>query len=182
MAPLLAISRAIDRLNVFIGKAVSWLILASILVSAGNAVSRKLFLASSNAWLELQWYLFGGAYLLAAAYTLQRDEHVRIDVVSGLLSKRARDWIDLIGHVVMLMPFTILMIIELTPFVANSVRQGEISSSAGGLVIWPAKLLILIGFVLLFFQGISEIIKRIAVLSGMISDPRRPAVAPAPPA
>ncbi|MCX5496860.1 TRAP transporter small permease subunit [Kaistia dalseonensis] len=171
MDALLSLSRGIDRLTASIGRSVSWLILAAILVSAINATVRKLFDTSSNAWLELQWYLFGGAYLLAAAYTLQRNEHIRIDIVSNLLPKRVRDYIDLFGHFLMLMPFVILMIYESIPFVARSVAQGEHSPNAGGLLLWPAKALILAAFVLLFIQGISEIIKRIAIIRGLIEDP-----------
>jgi TRAP-type mannitol/chloroaromatic compound transport system permease small subunit len=176
---LLRISRAIDRATVAIGQSVSWLILAAILVSAGNATVRKLFSVSSNAWLELQWYLFGAAFLLAAAYTLQRNEHIRIDIISNRLPARLRDWIDLLGHTLMLMPFTIVMIREATPFVLRSIRLGEVSSSFGGLILWPAKALILAGFLLLFIQGLSEIIKRIAVMRGLIEDPHRRAAAAA---
>ena len=110
MRLLIGLSSAIDAVTAFLGRAVAWLILAAVLVSAGNAVIRKAFDMSSNAWLELQWYLFGAVFLLAAAYTLQRNEHIRIDIVSGMLSKRARDWIDLFGHVFFLMPFVLLML------------------------------------------------------------------------
>lgn len=171
MAGLLALSRAIDRLNELIGKWVGWLILVSILVSAGNAVIRKTFNMSSNAWLELQWYLFGAAFLLAAAYTLKQNEHIRIDIVYGLFSRRTQHWIDLFGHVFFLMPFVILMISYFVPYVSLSYRSGEVSSSAGGLIIWPAKSLLLIGFLLLGLQGISEIIKKIAIMSGHMDDP-----------
>jgi TRAP-type mannitol/chloroaromatic compound transport system permease small subunit len=170
---LLRTSANVDRFTAAIGRAVSWLILASVLISAGNAISRKAFSLSSNAWLELQWYLFGAAYLLAAAFTLQRNEHIRIDIVSNLLSARVRDWIDLFGHVVMLMPFVILMIRESLPFVLYSFRLQEWSSNAGGLIVWPAKALILAGFLLLFVQGLSEIVKRIAIMRGLIEDPHR---------
>ncbi len=167
----LALSRAIDRLNEFIGKWVSWLILAAILVSAGNAVIRKMFNASSNAWLELQWYLFGAAFLLAAAYTLKQNEHIRIDIVYGLFSRRVQHWIDLFGHIFFLMPFAVLMSVYLVPYVARSVRSGEMSTNAGGLIIWPAKALLLAGFLLLALQGVSEIIKKIAVMRGRMDDP-----------
>ena len=123
MGALLRISNAIDRATAFIGQSVTWLILLSILVSAGNATSRKLFALSSNAWLELQWYLFAGAYLLAAAYTLQRNEHIRIDIISNLLPKTVRNWIDIFGHAVMLLPFVILMIKEATPWFVRSYRH-----------------------------------------------------------
>ncbi|MGI6856574.1 TRAP transporter small permease subunit [Mesorhizobium sp. 1B3] len=171
MAGLLALSRAIDRLNEFIGKWVAWLILLSILISAGNAVIRKAFNVSSNAWLELQWYLFGAAFLLAAAYTLKQNEHIRIDIVYGLFSRRIQHWIDLLGHVFFLMPFVLLMIYYFVPYVMLSFRSGEMSSSAGGLIIWPAKALLLIGFTQLGIQGISEIIKKIAIMRGLIEDP-----------
>ena len=171
MSALLALSRGIDRFNEVIGKAVSWLILLAILVSAGNAVIRKVFNSSSNAWLELQWYLFGAAFLLAAAYTLRQNEHIRIDIVYGALSRRKQHWIDLLGHLFFLMPFVILMISYFIPYVALSFRSGEMSSSSGGLIIWPAKALLLVGFVLLGLQGISEIIKKIAIMRGDMDDP-----------
>lgn len=171
MGGLLALSRGIDRLNEFIGKAVGWLILLAILVSAGNAVIRKAFNMSSNAWLELQWYLYGAAFLLAAAYTLKQNEHIRIDIIYGLFSRRKQHWIDLFGHVFFLMPFVLLMLYYFVPYFLLSFRSGEASSSAGGLVIWPAKLMLLIGFFLLALQGISEIIKKIAVMRGDIEDP-----------
>jgi len=171
MSALLALSRGIDRFNEVIGKAVSWLILLAILVSAGNAVIRKVFNSSSNAWLELQWYLFGAAFLLAAAYTLRQNEHIRIDIVYGALSRRKQHWIDLLGHLFFLMPFVILMISYFIPYVALSFRSGEMSSSSGGLIIWPAKALLLVGFVLLGLQGISEIIKKIAIMRGDLEDP-----------
>lgn len=171
MRGLLRLSSAIDATCAFVGRAVSWLVLAAVLVSAGNAVIRKVFDMSSNAWLELQWYLFGAVFLFAAAYTLQRNEHIRIDIVSGRLAKRTRDWIDLFGHLIMLMPLLVLMIWLLIPYVRNSVLIQEVSSNAGGLIIWPAKAMILAGFLLLFLQGVSEIIKRIAVISGAIEDP-----------
>lgn len=171
MAALLALSRAIDRVNEVIGRCVAWLILLAVLISAANAIIRKTFNISSNAWLELQWYLFGAAFLLAAAYTLKQNEHIRIDVVYGMFSRRVQHWIDLLGHVFFLMPFTILMICYFVPYVSLSVRSGEMSSSAGGLILWPAKALLLIGFVQLGFQGVSEIIKKIAVMRGDIDDP-----------
>lgn len=171
MAGLLALSRIIDRINEAIGKTVSWAILVAILVSAGNAVVRKTFNMSSNAWLELQWYLFGAAFMLAAAYTLKQNEHIRIDIVYGMFSRRVQHWIDLFGHVFFLMPFVTLMIYYLIPYVGLSYRSGEMSSSAGGLILWPAKALLLIGFLQLFFQGISEIIKKIAIMRGDMEDP-----------
>src|SRR5919107_3725821 len=137
VSALLVLSALIDRTNVFIGKVVSWLVLVAVLVSAGNAVIRKAFDMSSNAWLELQWYLFGAVFMIAAAYTLQRNEHIRIDIVSGNLSKRTRDWIDLAGHLFFLMPFILLMLWLLVPYVMRSVRSQEMSGSASGLIIWP---------------------------------------------
>jgi TRAP-type mannitol/chloroaromatic compound transport system permease small subunit len=171
MRPLLRLSAAIDSFTVFVGQAVSWLILAAVLISAGNAIVRKALDTSSNAWLELQWYLFSAVFLLAASYTLQRNDHIRIDIVSGMLSKTARSWIDLIGHVFMLMPFVILMVYEAYPFVMTSYLQQENSANAGGLIIWPAKALLLAGFLMLAIQGVSEIIKRIAIMQGLIPDP-----------
>ena len=171
MAGLLALSRAIDRLNEFIGKWVGWLILASILISAINAVIRKAFNMSSNSWLELQWYLFGAAFLLAAAYTLKQNEHIRIDIIYGLWSRRVQHWIDLLGHVFFLMPFVLLMIYYFVPYFLLSFRTQEVSTNAGGLIIWPAKFLLLLGFFLLGLQGISEIIKKIAVMQDLIPDP-----------
>lgn len=171
MVGLLALARAIDRMNEFIGKWISWLILLAVLVSAGNAVIRKAFNMSSNAWLELQWYLFGAAFLLAAAYTLKQNEHIRIDIVYGMFSRRVQHWIDLFGHIFFLMPFVVLMIFYFVPYVSLSFHSGEVSSSAGGLVIWPAKSLLLIGFSLLGLQGVSEIIKKIAIMHGDMDDP-----------
>jgi TRAP-type mannitol/chloroaromatic compound transport system permease small subunit len=168
---LIALSRGIDAVSAFIGRCVIWLILAAVLVSAVNAVVRKGFDVSSNAWLELQWYLFGAVFMLAAAYTLQRNEHIRIDILSSRLSKRTRDLIDIAGHSLMLIPFTALMIYLCWPFFFGAYRSGEMSGSAGGLIIWPARSFILLGFVLLFAQGISELIKRIAVIRELIPDP-----------
>ncbi|PST21900.1 C4-dicarboxylate ABC transporter [Mesorhizobium plurifarium] len=171
MKPLLGFSRMIDAVTEKIGKAVSWLILVAVLVSAGNAVIRKAFNMSSNAWLEAQWYLFGAAFMFAAAYTLSQNEHIRIDVVYGMFSRRVQHWIDLFGHVFFLMPFVLLMLYYLVPYVRMSYVSGELSSSAGGLIIWPAKAILLIGFVLLALQGVSEIIKKIAIMTGNMDDP-----------
>lgn len=171
MGGLLTLSSGIDRVNEWIGKAVSWLILIAVVVSAANAIVRKVFSTSSNAWLELQWYLYGAAFLLAAAYTLKQNEHIRIDIVYGMWSRRVQHWIDLIGHLLFLMPFVGLMLYYFVPWVSRSFHNGEMSSNAGGLILWPAKSLLLIGFFLLFLQGISEIIKKIAVMQGLIEDP-----------
>lgn len=171
MAGLIALSSAIDRFNSFVGRWVAWLILAAVLVSAGNAIIRKIFSMSSNAWLELQWYLFGAAFLLAAAYTLRDNEHIRVDIVYGMFSRRTQHLIDLFGHVFFLMPFALLMMFYLFPYVSLSYRSGEMSTNAGGLILWPAKSLLLISFILLVVQGISEIIKKIAILHGDMDDP-----------
>jgi TRAP-type mannitol/chloroaromatic compound transport system permease small subunit len=179
MAGLLALSRLIDTVSVFIGKSVIWLVLVAVLVSAYNAMVRYLgdaikFLPiprASNSLLELQWYLYGAVFLLAAAYTLQRNEHIRIDIVSSWFSKRTRDWIDLVCHVFFLLPFVLLMVWLSWPWVLRSYMSGEISTNSGGLIIWPAKALVLAGFALLTAQAISEIIKRAAVIAGIIEDP-----------
>ena len=170
MAGLLALSRVIDRANEFIGKSVSWLILLAILVSAANAVIRKVFDTSSNAWLELQWYLFGAAFMLAAAYTLKQNEHIRIDIVYGMFPRRVQHWIDLLGHILFLMPFVTLMVIYFVPYVSLSIRSGEMSNNSGGLIVWPAKAFIVIGFAQLFLQGISELIKRVAIIADIIPE------------
>ncbi|TGD65530.1 TRAP transporter small permease subunit [Tabrizicola sp. WMC-M-20] len=171
MAFLLVISRGIDRFNEIIGRGVAWLILLSALVSAGNAVIRKVLNTSSNAWLELQWYLFGAAFLLAAAYTLKQNEHIRIDILYGTFSRKTQHLIDLFGHVFFLMPFVLLMTWYFWPYFTQSFLNQEVSTNAGGLIIWPAKFLLLAGFVLLSIQGVSEIIKKIAILRGLMEDP-----------
>ena len=171
MKALLGFSRLIDDATENIGKAVAWLILVAVLVSAGNAIVRKVLNTSSNAWLEAQWYLFGAAFMLAAAYTLRQNEHIRIDIVYGLFSRRKQHWIDLLGHCFFLMPFVLLMVYFLVPYVLMSYRSGEGSSSAGGLIVWPAKAILLGGFLLLMVQGVSEIIKKIAIMRGDMDDP-----------
>ena len=171
MNALLALSRVIDAVNFRIGKVLSWLIVAAVAVSATNAVIRKLFDTSSNAWLELQWVLFGAVFLLCSPWTLLSNEHIRIDIVNNLLPKRTRDTIDVIGHLFFLLPLTIIMVITSVPFFLRSFRINEQSMNAGGLPQWPAKGLVLIGFALLLVQGISELIKRIAVMKGAIPDP-----------
>jgi TRAP-type mannitol/chloroaromatic compound transport system permease small subunit len=167
----LRLSAGIDRLNEAIGKSAYWLILVAVLVSTINAIVRKAFDVSSNAWLELQWQLFGAVFMLCAAYTFLKNEHIRIDIVSSRLPKAVRDWIDLLGHFLFLMPFVILMIVDGWPFFLASWRINEQSTNAGGLPQWPPKFLIPFGFFLLFLQGISEIVKRIAVMRGLIPDP-----------
>lgn len=171
MGALLSLSRIIDAINAFIGRKIAWLILAAVLVSASNAVVRKLFNLSSNAWLELQWYLYGAVFLLAAAYTLQKNEHVRIDVLSSRFSKRGRDWIDLLGHIFFLLPFAGVITYLAWPWFFRTYNSGEISGAAGGLILWPAKLCVAVGFSLLTAQAISEIIKRIGVIRGLIDEP-----------
>lgn len=174
MGALLGLSRAIDRVTEWIGRSAIWLILAAILVSATNAVIRKVFSNSSNAWLELQWYLFGGAFMLAAAYTLKHNEHIRIDIFYGSRSRRTQHWIDLFGHVFFLMPFVVLMVWMTVPYALQAWRSGQVSTNAGGLIIWPARAILAIGFILLSLQGISEIIKKVAVMRGIIPDPPPP--------
>lgn len=171
MQTLLALSRAIDRVTQLIGRSVIWLIFVAVLVSAVNAIVRKLFNSSSNAWLELQWYLFGAAFMLAAANTLLQNEHIRVDIFYGSRTRRTQHWIDLFGHVVFLLPFVVLMTWMLVPYTLQAWRSGEVSSNAGGLVIWPARAFLLAGFALLVLQAISEIIKKGAVLMGLIEDP-----------
>ncbi|MDB5508191.1 MAG: tripartite ATP-independent periplasmic transporter, DctQ component family protein [Hyphomicrobiales bacterium] len=172
MQGLLAVSRSIDFVNEKIGKAMGWLVLAAVLVSSINALVRFSINRSSNSWLELQWYLFGAVFLLGAAYTFKQNEHIRIDIVSSRLSKRTRDWIDVIGHVFFLAPLCLIVIYLSIPFFLRSFEQGEMSSSAGGLIVWPAKLLVPLGFLLLLAQGFSELVKRIAILRGDMEDPR----------
>jgi len=168
---LLRLSRGIDAVNFRIGKVLSWLILIVVIISAANATVRKVFDTSSNAWLELQWIIFGAIFLLCSPWTLLSNEHIRIDIINSLLPKRARDAIDVFGHLFFLLPLTIVMIVTSVPFFLRSFQINEQSMNAGGLPQWPAKCLILIGFVLLFFQGISELIKRVAVMRGLIPDP-----------
>jgi TRAP-type mannitol/chloroaromatic compound transport system permease small subunit len=168
---LLPASRVIDNFNERIGRWVSWLILAAVIVSAANAIIRKIFDASSNAWLELQWVLFGIVFLLCAPWTLMSNEHIRIDIVNSMMPQSVRNWIDVIGHTLFLLPLCIIMMITGLPFFRASFRINEQSFSAGGLPQWPAKSLLLIGFTLLFLQGLSELVKRIAVMRGIIPDP-----------
>ena len=168
---LLRCSRAVDWISFRIGKLMGWLVFVAVLVSSLNAMSRYLFNASSNAWLELQWYLFGAVVLLGAAYTLLQNEHIRIDIVNARLQPRTRYLIDIFGHVFFLLPICLLMVWLGIPFFLRSLASGEVSASAGGLIIWPAKLLIPAGFILLLAQALSELVKRIAVLQGRIPDP-----------
>jgi TRAP-type mannitol/chloroaromatic compound transport system permease small subunit len=164
----LAFSRFIDHLNGKIAGAVSWALLAAVIICTGNALIRYALNTSSNAWLEVQWYLFAAIFMLASAHTLKRDEHVRIDVITGRFSRRAQVWIDLFGFVLFLLPICALILYYGIPFALVSIQSGEMSSNAGGLIVWPAKLLVPAGFALLALQGVSEIIKRIAFLAGRI--------------
>ena len=168
MSFLLSLSRFIDNLNEKIGHGISWALLLAVIICTGNAVIRYLFNMSSNGWLEIQWYLFAAIFLLATSYTLRRNEHVRIDVIVSHFSKRTQVWIDLIGFIVFLMPATLLILYYGTPYAWISIQNQEVSSNAGGLIVWPVKLLIPLGFVLLALQGISEIIKRIGYLKGLV--------------
>jgi TRAP-type mannitol/chloroaromatic compound transport system permease small subunit len=168
---LLGLSRVIDALNEGVGRLVYWFILAAVLVSAGNASVRYLFDASSNGWLELQWYLYAAVFLLAAGYTLRHNEHVRIDVVITHLSPRARALIDLLGGLFFLLPMATIILVLSWPMFIESVVRNEFSADAGGLLRWPVKLLIPLGFLLLLLQGLSEIIKRAGFLLGYIPDP-----------
>jgi len=168
---LLPLSRRIDALNTWLGKYLAWLILAAVLVSAVNATVRKIFDTSSNSWLELQWVLFSIVFLLCSPWTLLCNEHIRIDILNNLMPKRVRDSIDVVGHAFFLLPLTIIMMVTGLPFFLRSYAIDEQSGNAGGLPQWPAKSLIFIGFALLFIQGISELIKRIAVMRGLMPDP-----------
>ncbi|MGC1952177.1 MAG: TRAP transporter small permease subunit [Gammaproteobacteria bacterium] len=171
MKVLLFLSRSIDRLNEKVGQFVYWLILAAVLISAGNAVARKLFNLSSNAFLEVQWYLFAAVFLLGAGYTLLRNEHVRIDVLSQRWSARTRARIDIVGAVFFLLPINALILWLSWPMLMESFARQEVSVNAGGLLRWPVKLLIPVGFFLLCLQGLSELVKRIAFLRGRAPDP-----------
>jgi len=168
---LLPASRAIDALNTRIGRWLSWLIFAAVVVSAVNATVRKVFDLSSNAWLELQWVLFSAVFLLCSPWTLLSNEHIRIDIVNNLMPKKVRNWIDIVGHALFLLPLTIIMIVTGIPFFLKSWNVDEQSFSAGGLPQWPAKSLVMIAFAFLLLQAISELIKRAAVMRGLIADP-----------
>lgn len=171
MQALLGISRGIDAMNRWIGRIAAWAIVIAILVSALNAIVRKVIGTSSNAWLELQWYLFGAVFMLCAAWTLIENEHIRIDIVANRFSRKVRNWIDVIGHVFFLGGFCAVLIYTSIPFFLNSYASSEVSTNAGGLIIWPAKLAILVGFILLALQAVSELIKRIAIMRGVLPDP-----------
>jgi TRAP-type mannitol/chloroaromatic compound transport system permease small subunit len=166
MKILLAVSQAIDALNARLSVIADWLILLSCLISAGNAFSRYAFSISSNAWLEIQWYMFGALVLLGASYTLKRNEHVRVDIVFSNVSTRRQIWIDIVGTVLFLLPATIILAYLSWPVFHNSWMQNEVSANAGGLLRWPIKIFLPLGFALLTLQGISELIKRVAMLTG----------------
>ncbi len=176
MSALLRLSKLIDRLSEFVGRWVSWLVLAAVLVSATNAIVRKAFDTSSNAFLEIQWYLFAAVFLLSAGYTMLRQEHVKIDVLLGKFSKRTQIKVEIFGILVFLMPFVFVVIDLVMPLVVKAYVSGEMSSNAGGLIRWPVFALVPIGFALLGMQGLSELIKRVAYLQGLIDDPTKRAV------
>jgi TRAP-type mannitol/chloroaromatic compound transport system permease small subunit len=165
---LLKLSRAIDWMNAQFGVVANWLVLLACLISAGNAASRYLFSVSSNGWLEVQWYMFAGIVLLGGPYTLCRNEHVRVDLVYSAVSERTRIWIDIVGGLMFLLPICLILVYFTWPWFMDSWRIGEGSSNAGGLVRWPVKLLLPVGFALMALQGVSEIIKRIAALEHLI--------------
>ena len=171
MNTLLKLSRQIDTLTERIGKSAIWLVLVVVLVSAGNALMRYTISYSSNALLEIQWYLFGLIFLSCSGYTLLRNEHVRIDLISGRMSKRAQTWIDIFGILFFLMPMAIAIMVLSWPVFVQALESGEMSNSAGGLILWPARLMVPVGFLLLIAQGISELIKRIGFLKGLCPDP-----------
>ena len=168
---MLALSRLIDRLNEAVGRGVAWLVLAAVLVSAGNAVVRKLFDTSSNAFLEIQWYLFSAVFLLAAGHTLLHRQHVRIDVLSARWSARTRAWVDIFGIACFLLPLVVVVVGLSWPLLARAYLSGEMSSNAGGVIRWPVLALLPLGFGLLGAQGVSELIKRVAFLRGWLPEP-----------
>ena len=166
---LISISRLIDAFNEKVGHAVSWALLIAVLICTGNSLVRYIFNTSSNGWLEIQWYLFSAVFLLGTSYTLRRNEHVRIDVISGRFSKRTQVWMDIFGFTFFLLPMASLILYFAIPFALVSIHSQEISSNAGGLIVWPAKLLIPVGFFMLTMQGCSELIKRIGYLQGLVA-------------
>mgnify|MGYP001000734230 CR=1 FL=1 len=180
MTLLLKLSQLIDWLNERVGKGAFWLVLVMTVISSANAVVRFAFNYSSNGLLEIQWYLFAAVFLLCSPYTLQKNEHVRIDVVSGKFSPRGLAIIDIIGTIFFLLPMVVLVLYLSIPLVADSFKISEMSANAGGLIRWPVKMLLPIGFTLLALQGVSELIKRIAFLAGMIDDPNNKDKGPTP--
>jgi len=171
LGALLKLSRWIDSLNEFVGRWLAWLVLAAVLISAANAIVRKAFDTSSNAFLEIQWYLFAAVFLLAAGYTLLRQEHVKIDVVLHNFSRRTQIKVEIFGLVAFLMPFVFAVVDLVWPLVVKAYVSGEMSSNAGGLIRWPVFVMVPLGFALLGLQGVSELIKRIAFLRGLADDP-----------
>ncbi|MFH1044286.1 MAG: TRAP transporter small permease subunit [Pseudomonadota bacterium] len=171
MKLLLRLSALIDALNERVGHLSYWLILVAVLISAANATMRYAFNMSSNAWLEIQWYLFSAVFLFCAGYALLHNQHVRIDVISGHLSKRARAWIDVLGTLFFLLPMAIAIMWMSWPVFVDAYEHHEVSTNAGGLIVWPGRLMLPVGFFLLILQGISELIKRVAFLRGLIPDP-----------
>lgn len=168
MTSLLKLARLIDRLNTFIAEKISWALMLAVLICVGSALASYFFKAGSNAWYELQWYLYGALFLFSAPYTLRRNEHVRIDVITHRFSKRTQVWIDIFGFIFFLLPMAILILYLSLPYALESIRNQEMSNNAGGLIVWPAKLMIPVGFFLLTLQGFSELIKRFAFLRGLI--------------
>jgi len=171
MRSLLGLSRAIDALNNAVGKLAYWLILAAVLISTGNAIVRYGLNTSSNAWLEIQWYLFSFVFLFCAGYTLLHNQHVRIDILTSHLSGRAKAWIDILGTIFFLLPMAIVIMWLSWPVFVDAWDSHEVSTNAGGLLIWPGRLMVPCGFLLLVLQGFSELIKRVAFLRGLIPDP-----------
>jgi TRAP-type mannitol/chloroaromatic compound transport system permease small subunit len=178
MGSLLALSRFIDGLNQRVGRIVYWCVLAAVLISAANALVRKIFNTGSNAYLEIQWYLFSAVFLLCAGYTLLHNQHVRIDVIVGRFSRRTLAWIDVLGTLLFLMPMAVMILYLSWIVFVNAFESGEVSTNAGGLILWPARLLVPVGFALLVLQGLSELIKRVAFLKGLIPDPTEQAEEP----
>ena len=178
MHALLRVAGLIDALTERVGRAARWLILLTVLISAGNALARYAFNASSNAWLEVQWYLFAAVFLLCAGYALKHNQHVRIDVVAGRLSRRAQAWIEVFGTLLFLLPMATLILWLSWPVFMASWKSGEVSSNANGLVLWPARALVPAGFALLVLQGLAELIKRTAFLLGLTPDPGEPVGTP----
>jgi TRAP-type mannitol/chloroaromatic compound transport system permease small subunit len=170
MTPLLALSRLIDKITTWVGKLSMWLILATTLISAGNAIVRKIFNVSSNGLLEIQWYLFAAVFLMGAGYGFLKNSHVRIDFIATKLTARTRNWIDVVGIIAVLLPFCVICVVLSWPLFTNALATGEMSQNAGGLIRWPAYGLIPLGFSLLAMQGLSELIKRLAFLKGQGPD------------
>ena len=171
MDALLKLSASVDAFTTLIGKLIRWLVLGSVLISAGNAIIRKAFNISSNGFLEIQWYLFAGVFLLGSGFAFMRNVHVRIDFISGKLSKRTNTLIDILGIVVFIVPLCLMMVWLSWPLFSNALATGEMSQNAGGLIRWPAYLLMPLGFGLLLVQALSELVKRIAYLKGLRAEP-----------